>query len=143
VFRVVTLAEPPKAQMIPYLDAEHASKPTTPPPPRIALVQFYLDTSSDFREARLDVTSGRCLEEVKLAGKHSYLDTELMTAAETSCLADPDVQEAIKALELPEGAVVCVEPWTYGTDGMHDMSRRIIMVCIGLDIFPWPRVSNS
>jgi primary-amine oxidase len=141
VFRVVTLAEPPKAQMIPFLDAERASKPTTPPP-RIALVQFYLDTSSDFRETRVDITAGKCLEEAKLAGRHSYLDTELMTAAETACLADPGVQEAIKALELPEGAVVSVEPWTYGTDGMHDMSKRIIMVCIGLDIFPWSRVST-
>lgn len=30
-------------------------------------------------------------------------------------------------MHLPEEAVVCVEPWAYGTDGMHDMAKRIVM----------------
>ncbi|PGH18130.1 hypothetical protein AJ79_00758 [Helicocarpus griseus UAMH5409] len=133
IFRVVTLAEPSKAQMIPYLQAERlavsSSKPpaVVPRPRRIAHVQFYLGDSSDFREVRVDLGSGERLEESKLEGKHSYLDETLMQACEKACLADQGVREAIELLELPEGAVVCVEPWTYGTDGMRDMSRRLIM----------------
>ncbi|EER26360.1 hypothetical protein D8B26_003276 [Coccidioides posadasii str. Silveira] len=126
IFRVVTLAEPPKAEMVPFLEAEHASKPVAPPS-RTAMVQFYLDDSSDFREIRVDLSSREVTEELKLTGKHSYIDPALMDECEEACLKDPEVQKAIAALDLPQGAVVCVEPWTYGTDGMHDMSKRILM----------------
>ena len=51
-----------------------------------------------------------------------------MQGSEAACLADPRVQEEIRALHLPEEAFVCVEPWAYGTDGMHDMTKRIVMV---------------
>lgn len=50
-----------------------------------------------------------------------------MQGSEAACLADPRVQKEIRALHLPEEAVVCVEPWAYGTDGMHDMTKRIVM----------------
>ena len=45
-----------------------------------------------------------------------------------ACLEDARVQEEIAALKLPEGATVVVEPWTYGTDGMNDMSKLVTMV---------------
>ena len=48
-----------------------------------------------------------------------------MIATEKACLTDPRVQEEIRLMDLPEDAVVCIEPWTYGTDGMNDMSKRI------------------
>ena len=51
-----------------------------------------------------------------------------MQGSEAACLADPRVQEEIRALHLPEEAVVCVEPWVYGTDGMHDTTKWIVMV---------------
>lgn len=114
--------------MIPFLEAEHASKPATPPA-RIAMVQFYLKDSSDFRETRVELSTGKFVEETKLTGKHSYLDPPLMDTCEVVCHKHPEVQKAIKALELPEGAEVCIEPWTYGTDGMNDMSKRILVVC--------------
>ncbi|EEP82637.1 conserved hypothetical protein [Uncinocarpus reesii 1704] len=126
IFRVVTLAEPRKVDMIPFLEAEHASKSAIPPC-RTAMVQFYLENSSDFREIHVDLSSLKVTKELKLTGKHSYLDPQLMDECEQACLKDEQVQEAIRALQLPEGAVVCVEPWTYGTDGMHDMSKRILM----------------
>ncbi|KAK2738960.1 hypothetical protein FQN57_006754 [Myotisia sp. PD_48] len=126
IFRVVTLAEPPKAQLIPFLEAERSSKSATRPP-RVAMVQFYLEDSSDFREIRVDLSNGKFVEETKLTGKHSYVDTPLQDLCEEACLKHPEVQKAIQALKLPEGAVVCIEPWTYGTDGMNDMSKRILV----------------
>ncbi|EEH39876.2 amine oxidase [Paracoccidioides lutzii Pb01] len=131
IFRVVTHAEPPKAQMIRFLEAERSS--STPevsaalPPKRTALVQFYLGDSLDFREIRVDLTSGERLDESKLTGKRSYIDGTLMNACEEECLADKGVQDAINQLELPENAAVVVEAWTYGTDGMRDMSKRLVM----------------
>lgn len=51
-----------------------------------------------------------------------------MQGSEAPCLADPRVQEEIRALNLPEEVVVCVEPWAYETDRMHDMTKRIVMI---------------
>ncbi|KAK2737735.1 hypothetical protein FQN55_000950 [Onygenales sp. PD_40] len=137
IFRVITLAEPPKALMIPFLEAErsqtkhavHPPPPPPPPPPRVALVQFYLGDSSDFREVRVDLGNGMRFDEAHLKGKHSYIDEQLMQEAEVACLADKGVQDAVAQLELPGDAVVCVEPWTYGTDGMHDMAERRLVMC--------------
>lgn len=127
VFRVVTLAEPPKALMIPFLEAEHAGR-TAKPPARTARVQFYRDAATDFREALVELDTGKIVDEQTLPGRHSYIDSTEMQAAEQACLAAPEVQEAISMLKLPENATVCIEPWTYGTDGMNDMAERIIMV---------------
>ena len=100
----------------------------------MALVQFYLETSARFQEARLDLGDGGIFGQKDLAGKQSYTESIEMQESERACLANPTVQAEIKSLELPEGAVVCVEPWSYGTDGMNDMSDRIIMVrSIALD----------
>ncbi|KAF9886316.1 hypothetical protein FE257_011575 [Aspergillus nanangensis] len=127
VFRVVTLQEPPKAHMIPFLDAEHTGKPSISSPKRTAFIQFYRGTAADFREVELELHTGIIRREKKLEGKHSYLDTTESQATEKACLNSPEVKEAIRMLELPDDAVVCVEPWTYGTDGMNDMAERIIM----------------
>jgi primary-amine oxidase len=50
-----------------------------------------------------------------------------MKQVETACLGDSRVQDEVKKLQLPDGATVIVEPWTYATDGMNDMSSRITM----------------
>ena len=55
-----------------------------------------------------------------------------MKKVETVCLANDNVQAKIKALELPVGSTVVVEPWTYATDGMNDMSKRVSMVVADL-----------
>lgn len=117
--------------MIPFLAAERAGRETDVPiPARCAMVQFYHDTPSDFREVWIEVGTGKITHEKLLKGKHSYVDSTEMQAAEESCLASNEVQEAICMLQLPEAAVVCVEPWTYGTDGMNDMAERVIMVSV-------------
>jgi primary-amine oxidase len=131
-FRVVTLAEPPKALMVPFLEAEHTGR-TVKPPPRTARVQFYRDVATDFREALIELSTGKIVDEQTLLGKHSYVDSTEMQAAEQACLAAPEVKEAIRMLKLPDNATVCIEPWTYGTDGLNDMTERIIMVGISCD----------
>ncbi|XTI86611.1 hypothetical protein V2W45_1341503 [Cenococcum geophilum] len=98
IFRVITLAKPSKAQMLDFLAAEK--------PAKVLLIRLAL---------------------LCLVGKHSYIAAVDMQGSEAACLADPRVQKEIRALHLPEEAVVCVEPWAYGTDGMHDMTKRIVM----------------
>lgn len=42
---------------------------------------------------------------------------------EKVALGHEDVLAAIKELNLPEGAVVCADPWIYGSDGINDDKR--------------------
>ncbi|KAJ5901907.1 hypothetical protein N7495_002435 [Penicillium taxi] len=125
-FRVITLLEPPKVSMIPFLDAEHVGK-DHPVPKRIALVHINLSGPKDLRELHIDIDAGTVISATSLQGRHSFQDYTEMKAMEKACLDAQEVQDAILLLDLPEGAVVNIEPWTYGTDGMNDMAERIIM----------------
>jgi primary-amine oxidase len=126
----VTLREPAKSDLLPYLEAENTSKPLPSPPARVAHVQWYLDTIASFWEGWVDLESKKVIGKENLVGKHSYTDGAEMQESELACLADPRVQAEIKSMDLPEDAVVCVEPWTYGTDGANDMALRRIMVSL-------------
>lgn len=135
VFRVVTLREPPKREMIPFLDSEHSASGPTTPPARVAKIQAYVGhpgTKKNFTEFMVDLGRMSILSREELVGKHSYIDADYMRQVEEACLADPGVQEEIRSLKLPEGATAVVEPWAYATDGMNDMSERLTMVSAGV-----------
>ncbi|KAH6676929.1 copper amine oxidase [Plectosphaerella plurivora] len=120
-FRAISLAEPPKQDMIAFLEAEA----NAPRPPRLARVQLFIDR--DLHELIVDLEQARITVTEPLPGKHSYIDTAFMQQAGDTCLADARVQEEIKSLNLPEGATVVVEPWAYATDGMLDEKERWTM----------------
>ena len=122
------MLEPPKQQLILFLDAERQGKPLPPAPPRTAHVLYYLDKPNQFCELKVDLSSKSIFAQKRLDGKHAYIDAGEMKKCEKACLNDINVQEAIRALELPDEAVVVCEPWTYSPDGENDMSRRIVMV---------------
>jgi primary-amine oxidase len=128
IFRVITLAEPPKALLVPYLQAERANQARSKIP-RQAFCQYYLNDRQQFHQVKVDIDTGELSNKEALPGKHSYTDAEEGIKAEAGCLADTTVQAAIKQLDLPEDAKIVVEPWTYAPDGIEDMSQRIIMVC--------------
>lgn len=130
VFRVITLSEPAKKDLIPYLDAERLGKPLPDTPPRLAHVQFYLEKATQFRQARVDLHKQELLCLENLDGTHAYVDAGEMQKCEAACLTDSRVQAAIKALELPEGAKVTCDPWTYSPDGMNDMKRRCVLASL-------------
>jgi primary-amine oxidase len=125
---VITLLEPRKSEAILYLAAENASKLLPLPPSRCAQVQFYLSSIASFWEAEVNLQRKEVVNEENLVGRHSYTDAVEMQESENACLRDEKVQEAIGTMQLPDGAVVCVEPWTYSPDGTADMSVRRIMV---------------
>lgn len=127
VLRVITLSEPPKAEMIKFLEEEHAGRAPVTRPARMAMVQFHVGSPTDFRQAKVNLDAGEITEEQQLTGRHSYIDAEDMKQSETACLADSRVQEAIRSCKLPENATVVVEPWTYATDGAFDPKERVVM----------------
>lgn len=129
IFRVVTLWEPPKEEMIIYLDHEYGipQQDHATAPARCARVQAYVDKK--FCEFKVDLGKKAIVSEEVLPGRHSHIDSDFMGKVGQACLEDAQVKEAVAALKLPEGATVVVEPWTYGTDGMNDMSKLVTMVC--------------
>ena len=132
VFRVITLSEPPKKQMIAFLDLEHGQpkQDAVEPPARTAKIQAYVDKV--YCEFKINLDEQAIESKEVLHGRHSHIDGDYMRKVELACLASPLVQEQIKGLNLPEGATVVVEPWTYGTDGLNDMLERVTMVCTHL-----------
>ncbi|KAJ9130973.1 Amine oxidase [Pleurostoma richardsiae] len=130
IFRVITLQEPPKKEMIPFLEHEHRGEVPGSVPARCARVQLLVRSEggvSQFFEIRVNLSQRTVTGEEHLEGKHSHVDPTYMKEVEAACLADERVQAGIRTLELPDGATVCVEPWTYATDGENDMSERITM----------------
>ncbi|KAK0633997.1 copper amine oxidase [Immersiella caudata] len=126
LFRVVTLLEPLKKDMIAFLNLEHDSPNISrQQPPRVAMVQAHVE--NELREMHVDLDQQTIVSDTAHPGRHAHIDPEFMKSVELSCLADPGVQRQVKELNLPEEATVVVEPWTYGTDGMNDMSERLTM----------------
>lgn len=132
IFRFITLKEPPKHEMIPFLDQEHNRQTPDARPTRTARVQVVVrdnqSVSNSLVELLVDIDHASVVRKEHLVGKHSYIDPEYMKAVEKACISDPRVQDEIKKLKLPAEASVVVEAWAYATDGMNDMSERTTMV---------------
>lgn len=132
-FRVVTLLEPSKKQMIPYLEKEHHKQPVADIPTRYARVEVVITGNRDENqlfELIVDLDNDKVVQKKHVQGKHSYIDSDYMKAVEAACLANEEVQAEIKTLELPSEATVVVEAWAYATDGMNDMTERVTMVSL-------------
>ncbi|KAF2624470.1 hypothetical protein BU25DRAFT_347716 [Macroventuria anomochaeta] len=128
-FRVITLREPPKAELVKYLEAEHGGD-VPPAFDRCARVEILVKDSVetiDLLELIVDLNNNSIIKQQHLEGKHSYIDSSYMKEVEEACIANSKVQDEIKTLDLPPGASVIIEPWAYATDGSNDMSRRITM----------------
>jgi primary-amine oxidase len=122
-FKVVTLEEPPKTEVLRYLDAEHNKKPL-PSVSRRAFINYYIRNTNKFHEAVVDLTTGRVLHNVLLGPfVHANGDGDEIVAIEKAALEDEAVQAEIAKLQLPEGTVVISDPWIYGSDGIDDQER--------------------
>lgn len=128
IFKAITLAEPTKKSLIPYLDAERQELPLPAPPPRVATVLYYLDKPTQFRELKVNLSDYAIFGQKNLDGKHAFVDATEMKKYEKACLNDTGVQDAIKQLQLPQEAIAVCDAWTYSPDGENDMSRRVVMV---------------
>ncbi|KAI3555647.1 copper amine oxidase [Colletotrichum abscissum] len=124
-FRAISLAEPPKIELIKFLDSEHAGNRDAVHPARQARVQAYI--AKTLHEMIVNLNTATVASTTPLPGRHSFIDTDFMAQVAAACLADKKIQREISALKLPEGATVVVEPWAYATDGMRDMKDRWTM----------------
>ncbi|RMZ88308.1 hypothetical protein DV736_g4465, partial [Chaetothyriales sp. CBS 134916] len=122
-FKAITLFEPEKKSLLPYLDAEHSGG-RLPFIPRKALSSYYIRNTDRFHEAIVNLSEGKIESNVRLgANVHGSGDYEEIVELEKQALEHEAVKAEIAKLKLPEGAVVCADPWIYGSDGVDDDHR--------------------
>ncbi|KAK8170183.1 copper amine oxidase [Phyllosticta citrichinensis] len=123
-FKNITLEEPAKAEVVPYLDAEHAGSPLPSGIRRKAFINYYIRNTNKFHEATVDLTSRSVESNVRLGPNlHANADGDEIVAIEKIAIEDPKVKAEVAKLQLPKGAVVVCDPWIYGSDGINDDER--------------------
>ncbi|KAJ5033560.1 uncharacterized protein L3040_008672 [Drepanopeziza brunnea f. sp. 'multigermtubi'] len=119
-FKSITLQEPEKAKLVPFLAAEHAGKPT-PTIERRAFVVYYLRNTNKLHEAIVSLSQAKVESNVRLGPcVHSNADGDEIIRVEQIALEDEQVKAEIAKLQLPEGTVIISDPWIYGSDGVDD-----------------------
>ncbi|KAK3984250.1 putative copper amine oxidase [Cladorrhinum sp. PSN332] len=117
-FKVVTLREPTKKELVPYLIKERAGA-ATPVIDRRAFVVYSLKGTHNLHEAVVNLTSRKVESNVKLGPfVHPNADGDEIVAIENFALSSPEVLAEVAKLKLPEGAELVIDPWIYGSDGL-------------------------
>ncbi|RMZ75133.1 hypothetical protein DV737_g5451, partial [Chaetothyriales sp. CBS 132003] len=140
LFRNIFAVEPPKAELLKFLTAEHAGALTadTPRPPRQARVQYDViqqDKSHEYMESVVDLASATEIKK-KTIEKHCQqaLTVDEFNEFTEVCLKSEVFKSAIAEFELPEGFVVDIDPWPYGgPDIGEDFVRYTQGLCFAKD----------
>lgn len=111
--------DPPKKDMIKYLDAERFGGPL-PTIPRVLYVHYYTNTL-EFNKALVNVTVGHIITKTQLPnGVVGPFLPEDVIEWEEYCLTHPAVKAEIEKLKLPQGYTVRNDPWIYATDDANE-----------------------
>ncbi|KAF2160544.1 hypothetical protein M409DRAFT_59811 [Zasmidium cellare ATCC 36951] len=123
-FKSMLLLEPPKKDLISYLDAERSGQ-TPAPLDRAVYVAYYIQSTAKLHEADVNLTDDTVPRNVRLGdGVHAPNDPEEVFAIEKLVLQNPEVQKALAKLELPKQTQIVCDPWIYGSDGVNDGDLR-------------------
>ncbi|KAI5787166.1 copper amine oxidase [Geopyxis carbonaria] len=120
VFRTITLEEPAKATLIPFLAAEHSGRltPRTERPPRLARVLYDVilpDKSLDFCDSLVNIATGQEISyEVVDKKFHSPMNADEIALFPKVAMASPIFKAALAELSLPENINIVIDPWMYG-----------------------------
>lgn len=133
LFRAIFTEEPAKAELVPFLEAEHSGTLTSsaPRPARQARVQYDIvhdDKSHDYMESVVDILAKQEVAHRIIDKKHQsaltlYVSHQLCARVPTNvrreefkafqdaCVKSPLYKEAISQFDLPEGFEVTIDPW--------------------------------
>lgn len=135
-FKCVTLQEPAKREVVPYLEAEATGTALGTSIDRRVMVNYYIRKTNKFHEAVINLSTGTTEYNVRLGPNlHAPGDGEEIIAIERLALEDEGVRAAIAKLELPEGSQVVCDPWIYvcfvnlilgRTDMTNDLDRALM-----------------
>ena len=123
-FVQIERTDPPKKDMIKYLEAEKNGTPT-PSIPRVLYAYYYTHTL-DFNKALVNVTVGHVITKTKLpkGTVGPYLPND-MIEWEEMCMQHPAVKAEIEKLKLPSNYRVRNDPWIYATEDANE-SRPLV-----------------
>ncbi|KAH8664392.1 copper amine oxidase [Xylariales sp. PMI_506] len=130
-FREIFLHEPPKTELVKFLDLEHEGRvtPQTPRPDRLAKVQYDVITAGgkapEFHESIVDLGKSQRVSHKIVSSDHQAALTfhEFLTFIEV-CQKSELYQSKVAELKLPEGFEVVIEPWPYGGMDASEEKRR-------------------
>lgn len=109
----MTLLEPPKKELVPYLlSLRNGESPA--PLARLAtgLVAQTLPDQTQYTEYIVSLTEDKVVNaKYPETGDIAALDAEEMAEAEEWLLNDPEFIEVVKKLRLPEGSTVVADSW--------------------------------
>ncbi|WVQ71769.1 hypothetical protein IAR50_001310 [Cryptococcus sp. DSM 104548] len=140
-FKAVTLKEPPKKVLAPFLDEWHAfleagTLHQLEPLPRVAAVTVGVKSSKQCLWYEYFVRLSAGSEPTSLDKKtavpihhHVACDPQEMVEAEEALLAHPEFQEVIASLKLPSHVTVVADAWIYGADTTNTEERFITFMC--------------
>ncbi|KAF4849635.1 Copper amine oxidase 1 [Colletotrichum siamense] len=119
-FRAIYLQEPKKAELIPFLQAEHEGtlNDSTPRPPRRARLQYDVIKSGklpEYTTSIVDLETKTEAERIvaKPESQTGYTPDEF-GAFQDACIASPLFKDAMSEFSLPENFTVTIDPWPYG-----------------------------
>lgn len=123
-FVQIERTDPPKRDMIKYLEAERNGAPT-PSIPRVLYAYYYTNTL-DFNKALVNVTIGHVITKTKLpkGTVGPFLPNDMMEWEEM-CMQHPAVKAEIEKLKLPSHYRVRNDPWIYATEDANE-SRPLV-----------------
>ncbi|KAM0549218.1 hypothetical protein ACHAPJ_009528 [Fusarium lateritium] len=122
-FKAAGLDEPPKRELVAYLEAEHNGAPL-PALPRRIFAMWYIHRTPRLFEAVVDVTNGKIETYQELPRDfHGPVDRAEMNEAAEVVMADPRVRKEIERLRIDDTTVV-LDPWDYGVDGEETQERH-------------------
>lgn len=130
LFRNVFVVEPPKAELVKFLAAEHAGtvSESTPRPHRQARVQYDIigqDKSHEYFESIVDLSSQTEISKRTVEkGRQQGFTVAEFRAFFDVCVASDLFKKAIAEFELPEGFEVAIDPWPYGGPDVGEDAPR-------------------
>ena len=130
IFRNTFTAEPAKAELVKFLNAEHAGTLSldTPRPARQARVQYDVvskDRSHEYMESIIDVTAGKEVEHrrVPRTSQQALILDEFREFNDV-CVESEMFKEAVRELNLDEKFEIAIDPWPYGGPDVGEVTPR-------------------
>ena len=132
LFRNTFAVEPAKAELVKFLNAEHAGtlSADTPRPAREARVQYDVvskDRSHEYMESVVDLASGKEVDHRRIpATSQQALTLDEFKEFNEVCVESDLFKKAAKELNLDEKFEITIDPWPYGGPDAGEKSPRYV-----------------
>ncbi|KAJ4129005.1 hypothetical protein NW768_007534 [Fusarium equiseti] len=135
-FRQSYLFEPPKKEVLKFLELEHSGNlhTTSPRPDRCAQVFYDIiggDQQVQYYESVVDLTQKTVVEQEVISPEHqssltmAEFDTVVKAVEESEAF-----KEKLSKIKLPTGFEPVIEPWPYGAPDIQDGNTRYFQALI-------------